>query len=180
MANKLTSAQLLIVATIAALLKEGKTDEEAIQDGILGYPEDETPLTQDDLDLMLVEAKTLNAKEGEQGGASDKDTKGGKGGNGKGATKPDQKAGEKTKVKGAIEKMYGNKDKNSEYEFPKSWSDSIVIRESQFTKVGNTERDIVEIPSSVKLKPFDASLFDVHVKNKMFVGKKVQILHDPR
>jgi hypothetical protein len=180
MANKLTNAQLLIVAAIAALLKEGKTDEEAIKDGILGYPEDETPLTQDDLDLMLVEAKTLNAKEGEQGGANDKDTKGGKGGNGKIATKPDAKAGEKTKVKGTIEKMFGNKDSKEEYEFPKSWDGSVVIRESIMTKVGNSDKDMVEIPSSVKLKPFNKSLFDVHVKNKMFTGKTVKILHDPR
>jgi hypothetical protein len=167
MANKLTNAQLLIVAAIAALLKEGKSDEDALKEGILGYPEDEVALTQDDLDLMLVEAKTLNAKDS-------------KGSNGKGTTKPDLKVGEKTKVKGIIEKIFGNKDLKEVYEFPKSWDGSVVIRESIMTKVGNSDKDMVEIPSSVKIKPFDKSLFDVHVKNKMFDGKKVQILHDPR
>jgi hypothetical protein len=170
MANKLTNAQLLIVAAIAALLKEGKSDEDALKEGILGYPEDEVALTQDDLDLMLVEAKTLNAK-------------GSDGGKGKGKGKietEDTKPVTKAKMKIKVELMVGNKDKKKEYEFPKSWEDSVVIRESQTTQVGNSEKDIVEIPSSVKIKPFDASLFDVHVKNNMFKGKKVEILHDPR
>jgi hypothetical protein len=184
MASKLTNAQLLIVAAIAALLKEGKSDEDALKEGILGYPEEETPLTQDDLDLMLVEAKTLNEKEGDSNNAG-KGAKGGnagngKGANGKGGNDKGATTSERTKIKGNIEKMFGNKDKKEEYEIPKSWEDSVVIRESVLTKVGNSDKDLVEIPSSVRLKPFDKSLFDVHVKNKMFVGKKVQILHDPR
>lgn len=78
------------------------------------------------------------------------------------------------------DKFFGNEDKKKEYPLPKSWENSVIIRESIMTKVGSKDTDVVEIPSSVTLKPFDKSLYDVHVKNGMFKGKKVQVIHDPR
>ena len=77
-------------------------------------------------------------------------------------------------------KMFGNKDKVKKYGFPSTWSGMVVVRESVVSKIGPKDSDVVEIPSSVQVKPFDTSLFDMHVKNGMFKNKKVEILHDPR
>jgi hypothetical protein len=77
-------------------------------------------------------------------------------------------------------RMFGNKDEAQSHHFPALWKDSVVIRESVLHKIGSKDSDVVEIPSSVTIKPFDKGLFDIHVKQGMFHKKKVQILHDPR
>jgi hypothetical protein len=76
--------------------------------------------------------------------------------------------------------FFGNKDVDKEYPFSEKWKNHIVIRESIETKVGPKEGDVVEIPSSIAIKPFDVSLFQTHIKQDMFRGKKVFILHEPK
>lgn len=74
----------------------------------------------------------------------------------------------------------GNKDKKQSHQLPITWKNSVVVRESIEAKIGPNSKDVVEIPSSVKLMPYDASLFNEHVKNGMFEKKKTEIIHDPR
>jgi hypothetical protein len=155
MANKkLSDAMLILVASIVTLLKSDKTDDEAVQEAILNYEGDEE-LTEDVLATLLKAAKKSIEDEQKL-----------------------QKKKEEGLETGTL--MYGNKDTEKEYPFPKTWIKSLVIRESMVTKVGNRPQDVVEIPSSVKVKPFAADLFDLHVKQEMFRGRKVRILHDPR
>jgi len=155
MANKkLSDAMLILVASIVTLLKSDKTDDEAVQEAILNYEGDEE-LTEDVLATLLKAAK--KSIEDEQKLLKKK---------------------EEGLETGTL--MYGNKDTAKEYPFPKTWIKSLVIRESMVSKIGNRPQDVVEIPSSVKVKPFAADLFDVHVKQDMFKGRKVKILHDPR
>lgn len=78
------------------------------------------------------------------------------------------------------ERFYGNKDKSQRYSLPVAWIGSIVIRESVEVQIGGRISDVAEIPSSVMLKPFDKTLFDKHIEQGMFHGRKVEILHDPR
>jgi hypothetical protein len=152
--KKLSDSMLVLVASIVALLKSGKTDDEAVQEAVLNYEGDEE-LTEEVLATLLKAAKKTIEDE------------------------------QKLQIKkeegldtGTL--MYGNKDSDKEYAFPKTWIKSLVIRESMVTKIGNRPQDVVEIPSSVKVKPFAADLFDLHVKQDMFKGRKVKILHDPR
>lgn len=83
-------------------------------------------------------------------------------------------------IQPSLGKMFGNKDENKKYEFPLSWKDMLIIRESVVSKVGPSDNDVIEIPSSVIIKPFDPSLFNTHVERGMFEHKKIEILHDPR
>jgi hypothetical protein len=152
--KKLSDAMLLLVASIVVLLKSGRTDEDAVEEATFDYEGDEE-LTDELRASLLEEAKATIEKEKKLA---------------------DQKAAQLNA--GVL--MYGNKDKKKEYEFPKTWEKSIVVRISQVTKIGSGAQDVVEIPSTVKVKPFAADLFEVHVKQDMFKGRKVRILHDPR
>jgi hypothetical protein len=152
--KKLSDAMLVFVASIATLIKSDRTDEEAVQEAILNYEGDEE-LTEDVLATLLKAAKKSIEDEINL-----------------------QKKKEEGLKSGTM--MFGNKDSKKGYAFPKSWDKSVVIRESMVSKIGNSPQDVVEIPSSVKVKPFAADLFDIHVKQDMFKGRKVQILHDPR
>jgi hypothetical protein len=152
--KKLSDAMLVLVAGIVALLKAGKQDDEAVQEATLEYEGDEE-LTEEVLANLLDVAKKSIEDEQKL-----------------------QKKKEEGLETGTL--MYGNKDTSKEYPFPKTWMKSIVIRESMVSKVGNRPQDVVEVPSSVKVKPFAADLFDLHVKQDMFKGRKVKILHDPR
>jgi hypothetical protein len=151
--NQLTNAMKAVIANMVNLLKEGKTDEEVITASItdkIGDKECTTELLAD----LLGFAK--EAKDKESGSALQ--------------SKTDSDTG----------KMLGNKAKDERYPFPVSWAKYVVIRESVETKIGNKPTDVAEIPSSVQIKPFNAFLFDTHIKQGMFKGKKVEIIHDPR
>ena len=77
--------------------------------------------------------------------------------------------------------FHGNKDTEQKYpKFPKSWAKSVIVRTSISQKIGPKDKDVVEVPSSVKFKCFDASLYDTHVKQGMFNKQNVEIVHDPR
>jgi hypothetical protein len=152
--KKLSDAMLVLVASIVTLLKAGKPDDEAVQEAILEYEGDEK-LTDEVLANLLKEAKESIEDE-------------------------EKLRKEKEEGLDAGNLMIGNKDKKKEYPFPKTWDKSVVVRESMVTKLGNRPQDVVEVPSSIKVKPFAANLFDLHVKQNMFKGRKIRILHDPR
>jgi hypothetical protein len=152
--KQLTEAMKVVIATMLSNIKAGMSDVEnleACKTDKIG--EDEC--TNELLNALLSEAKKQYDTENAAAAAAEKASK-------KSAT------------------MYGNKDKKSEYPFPSSWENCVVVRESVSTKVGAGSIDVVEIPSSVEIKPFDKSLFNTHEKQGMFKGKNVIILHDPR
>jgi hypothetical protein len=152
--KKLSDAMLEVISGIVKLLKSGKTDEEATLEIMIDYAGDEE-LSEEVLATLLKAAKKSIEDETNL-----------------------QKKKEEGLKSGTM--MFGNKDSKKGYAFPKSWDKSVVIRESMVSKIGNSPQDVVEIPSSVKVKPFAADLFDIYVKQDMFKGRKVQILHDPR
>lgn len=78
-------------------------------------------------------------------------------------------------------KMFGNKDKDGDYEFPKSWEKAVVVRQSDFKNVGEGGiEDYIEVPSTVKLAPYEPEMFEFLEKNNGFGSTKKTIIHDPR
>lgn len=101
----------------------------------------------------------------------------------------------------AAETFFGNKDLDKKYPIPADWQGSVVVRAGHSVRLEVKDKDLVlqskveEVPGSISIKPYDASLFDAHVKSGMF-GKEnskilsvpngefekmiFEILHDPR
>lgn len=107
----------------------------------------------------------------------------------------------KTFEQTGADQCFGNKDLEKKYPFPSNWMDSVVVRTSQsvrIERIDNEPGEVIEVPSSVRIRPYDPSLFDTHVETGMFSkenilmhldeqvpkGKfekiNVEILHDPR
>jgi hypothetical protein len=149
--NELTNVMREVIASLIILIEAGKTDEEIL-----------STITNPDLSEVKSELLRIAKEDFEKAKAEKEKT-------------------EKEKTNSAPKgRMFGNIDENKVHHFPGIWKDSVVIRESVVQKVGPKDSDVVEIPSSVSIKPFDKGLFDVHVKQGMFHKKKVEILHDPR
>jgi hypothetical protein len=150
--KQLTEAMRVVIASMLQSLNEGKTDQEIIE-GSLTDKIGEDDCTEELLVQLLKLAKDQKSML--------------------------DKANSKTLKSTEDGKVIGNMDKQEKHPFPKSWSDHVVIRVSEFRKIEGT-KDNVEVPSSIKVQPYDPEVYDELVKGKAFKGKTVKILHDPR
>lgn len=152
---------LLVVAAMVMAIQQGKPDDEIIAENTTDKIGD-NDCTEDLLNELLDEAKGQASENQEN----------------KPVVKKVELFGETPGE--AAGTVFGNKDKKKEHAFPAKWVDHVVVRESEMVKVGNSDKSIVENPDSVKIQPFDKSLYKIHVKQGMFKGKTVVILHEPK
>lgn len=74
--------------------------------------------------------------------------------------------------------VFGENDKDKLHPFKPEWLQRVVVRQSNVERMSSGT--MVEDPSSVRVKPYEAEVFTHLVKTGGFGDLKVIILHDPR